>query len=336
MRMMEEVFEPEAIEQFIADNATELIGSPYQLRPLHGGLEASVALLDVQSVDAAGPRRFVVKKLEGVHRREAEAYRSVSQVDSAMAPRLHAITEGTRNAAYLFLDCVDSHSDWPWQELSHAESLIEQLARLHAAEAGPLVGEWDYDAVLQQSASDTFEFLSTLRRPGFEKVWRRRRSVEVLANDLPQIREWIRSDSRFPPTLIHGDAHPGNAIVCSTSLRPVLIDWGRARTGSPLEDLSSWLQSLGCWEPRARRSHDRLFRHYLKARNMSPVLTREVRDHYWIAAACNVLAGALKYHLWVACEAGADTPEFHHAMRLAEDSVRIIHRAHVCWKRAGG
>ena len=39
---------------------------------------------------------------------------------------------------------------------------------------------------------------------------------------------------------------------------PVLIDWARARAGSPFEDVSSWLQSLGFWEPAVKRKHDTL------------------------------------------------------------------------------
>src|SRR5919108_667753 len=73
--------------------------------------------------------------------------------------------------------------------------------------------------------------------------------------------------------------------------RAVLLDWARARRGSPLEDVSSWLQSLGYWELEARRRHDTLLRRYLKARAFAGELSRAVRDAYWLAAACNVLAG---------------------------------------------
>lgn len=64
----------------------------------------------------------------------------------------------------------------------------------------------------------------------------------------------------FGKVAIHGDVHTGNVLVRRHpgGAEPVLIDWGRARGGSPLEDLSAWLQSLGYWEPQARRRHDTL------------------------------------------------------------------------------
>jgi hypothetical protein len=45
-----------------------------------------------------------------------------------------------------------------------------------------------------------------------------------------------------------------------------LIDWARARRGSPFEDVASWLHSLGCWEPEARRRHDSLLTDVISTR----------------------------------------------------------------------
>jgi hypothetical protein len=84
----------------------------------------------------------------------------------------------------------------------------------------------------------------------------------------------------------------------------VLIDWARARIGSPLEDVASWLHSLGCWEPEARRRHDTLMRVYLDARRTPARLSADVRRAYWFASASNGLAGAIRYHLAVLSDEG--------------------------------
>jgi hypothetical protein len=70
----------------------------------------------------------------------------------------------------------------------------------------------------------------------------------------------------------------------------------RARPGAALEDVSAWVQSLGHWELQARRVHDTLVRTSLVARGLEPVLPRDFRRLYWVAGACNALAGALPYH----------------------------------------
>jgi hypothetical protein len=79
--------------------------------------------------------------------------------------------------------------------------------------------------------------------------------------------------------------------------------WLAARPGAPLEDVSAWVQSLGHWEPQARRYHDTLVRQYLAARGLEPRLDRTFRRLYWIAGACNALAGALRYHFVTAQQA---------------------------------
>lgn len=105
----------------------------------------------------------------------------------------------------------------------------------------------------------------------------------------------------------------------------LFLDWGRSRTGSPLEDVSSWLLSLRSWAPAAARDHDSLFRAYLAAADRPTELTPELRDAYWIAAASNVLAGALRYQLAVACESVGKTRT--NAIALARAAFRILRRA---------
>jgi hypothetical protein len=105
----------------------------------------------------------------------------------------------------------------------------------------------------------------------------------------------------------------------------VFLDWGRSRNGSPLEDVSSWLLSLRAWEPAAARDHDTLFRAYLAAADRPTALTAELRDAYWIAAASNVLAGALRYQLVVARESSGRQRAI--AIAQARAAFRVIRRA---------
>jgi aminoglycoside phosphotransferase (APT) family kinase protein len=130
--------------------------------------------------------------------------------------------------------------------------------------------------------------------------------------------------------------HSGNAMVRAgqEAERVVLLDWGRARLGSPLEDVSSWLQSLGYWEPEAKRRHDTLLQRYLVARGLVPRLGRDLRDAYWLASAGNVLAGALRYYLVVA-DGGGGAPSRTRAEagRAARDQLRVVRRADAIWRR---
>ncbi len=53
---------------------------------------------------------------------------------------------------------------------------------------------------------------------------------------------------------------------------------------------------------------------------------------YWLAGACNVLSGALRYHLALVHGWGAATPRVRSAaVRAARDALRIIRRADACW-----
>jgi hypothetical protein len=75
-------------------------------------------------------------------------------------------------------------------------------------------------------------------------------------------------------------------------------------------------------------------RRYLAARGLSTPLGRELRDAYWLAGACNVLAGALRYHLVVADGwGGAPSHARADAVRAARDHLRVIRRADAVWRR---
>jgi Ser/Thr protein kinase RdoA (MazF antagonist) len=217
--------------------------------------------------------------------------------------------------------------------------LIRRLARLHARTAAHSTAaslpSWDYESELRESSEATLQLLSRCRRHSeFDSLARCLPSVRRVAGALPNIRRELLGFLPLGTVAIHGDVHPGNVLVRQRAGKqePILIDWGRARTGSPLEDLNAWLQSLGYWEPQARRRHDTLLAGYLSARGMERRLSRELRAAYWLAGASNALSGALAYHLSVlldeteACDARKRS-----AAHSAHDWLRIIRRAAAVW-----
>jgi carbohydrate-binding DOMON domain-containing protein len=111
----------------------------------------------------------------------------------------------------------------------------------------------------------------------------------------------------------------------------VLLDWGIARLASPLEDVSSWLQSLGYWEPEARRRHDTVLTAYLSALGMNRTLTSSLRAAYWMAGGSNVLSGALLYHLDVAADQHRPQIQRAAAIKAARDALRVIRRTNAYW-----
>jgi aminoglycoside phosphotransferase (APT) family kinase protein len=150
---------------------------------------------------------------------------------------------------------------------------------------------------------------------------------------LPQARLQLLSATPSDSTVLHGDVHSRNVILRAGAEQPVLIDWGRARLGSELEDVSSWLHSLGTWVPEIRRSHDTLLRRYLAARGLPTALLRTVRDAYWLALASNSLAGALGYQLAVALDTVGRSPrERVDAVAALRQHLRVIRRADAVWR----
>ena len=66
-----------------------------------------------------------------------------------------------------------------------------------------------------------------------------------------------------PQTLIHGDAHIGNLFIdCD---RVGFLDWGMAKIGTPMRDLSFFL-TMGIESDDRRRDERDLIRHYLEVR----------------------------------------------------------------------
>ena len=299
------------------------------VRQLRGGLESSVARAVVrkaEGVDPGVPRRFVVKELRGTQRREAEVYRLLwRSFEEPPAPWLFDVVSGAE-ASYLYLEDVPSASSWPWRDEAAIAAVCRALALLHdapvSAEALP---PWDYESELIGSAEATLRVAEQAQTEG-GPIWRRLGDLKRIVTTLPALRARLRESGA---TVIHGDVHPGNVIVRRGRgpLKVALIDWGRARVASPLEDVSSWLHSLGCWDPEGRRRHDSLLRVYLDARGRGLALDCATREYYWLASASNGLAGAIRYHLAVLSDSRTGPRARRDSERAVREWERVIRGA---------
>ena len=311
-------------------------------RPLRGGLTAQgVRDLKVRYRDQRDRRRvasLVAKEVKGHTVRERWIYQLLHDWRAARAaPRLLAVEERGEDGAVLYLEAVRRARAWPWQEPCASRKVLERLADLHLettdSAALPRHADWDYEAELADSAPRTVEALEhSVSVQDIPALARALPAIRRVARALPAMREQLRRYRPLPAAVIHGDVHTGNVLLRRRRGReePILIDWGRARVASPLEDVSSWLQSLGTWEPEVRRRHDTLLRAYLDRRGLDPRLGRELRDAYWLAGASNAVAGALTYHLWQAREAPTQAQRGV-ALGAALDWLRVVRRADASW-----
>ena len=311
-----------------------------ELTELTGGLEASsVVLVTAKTRGAMGePFRFVVKRISGHARREAAIYRHLSRHGSQLPARPFWIDDAVEHSAALYLEALSCPAAWPWSRLETARLVLDEVAVLHAShrhDRGAALPAWDYDADLCRRAESLCATLEGLPRGGELHALRAALPiVRRLLIDIPRWRAHLLDLAPLGQTLIHGDLHTANVLFREgrTGARPVLIDWGRARAGSPLEDVSSWLQSLGYWESGAKLKHDTLLKGYLAPFGVG--LSEDVRTAYWLAGASNALAGALHYH--VACALAAkDGPTRDAALAAASDWIRILRRADIRWRALG-
>ncbi len=298
--------------------STRVVG----IAPLRGGLDAPVARLTLRGPELR-QRHVVVKRLANESRREAARYRLLGS-SGVMPALLGAVDHG--DSTWLFLECVRPVTSWPWRDSANTRLVLEQLARVHRFPAAGHADDWDYDAELLASTAETLAVAADLapRLPELH-IRRELRPLRRVAASLVAARQQM--NAVLGTALIHGDVHTGNVMLRNRAARPevVFLDWGRSRIGSPLEDVSSWLLSLRSWEPAAGRDHDTLFRAYLAAAALPPELPPQLRDAYWIAAASNALAGALRYQLLTACDAAGKTRAI--AAAHARSAFRAIRRA---------
>jgi hypothetical protein len=306
-------------------------------KPLQGGLCGQVTRVVIRFLNPArNPRTqaVVVKQVSGVHARELYAYTGL-KLPETFAPRLHG-SHVTPEGVLLFLEWIHSTGEWPWRNVDETARVLRRLATLHASvpvdSLPPELLAWDYESELADSTAATLEALESLPRK--MRFARFRRSAPALARVASSLADMRRQLLAEFPAIIHGDAHSGNLRFRRSGrrLNPVLLDWGRVRRGSALEDVCSWLHSLALWEPEARRRHDSLLQGYLAARGADVKLSRTIRDACWFASASNGLAGALRYYIGEL----QDAPEGSTAAEIAGWGaghwLRIISRADACWR----
>lgn len=311
-------------------------------REASGGLESrAVVRLRLRAQDVRGTQQsltLIAKRLEGIGVREARVYRDLlSQLDMRVAPDVFKVEPCSDRGVILFLEDVRSRVRWPWRDSSRSAAVLQQLAEFHETtrHRSAALPPWDYEIVLQESAIATLELMRRLRgKPEFAWLRHSLRPIDKIVSVLSKRRTELLAFGSFGSGPIHGDVHPGNVIERSSTRgsEPVLIDWARARTGSALEDVSSWLQTLAYWEPEARRRHDTLLMSYLRARGHEARLSSELREAYWIAAACNALAGALRHYCSLA-EASTERARRARAIHAARDWARMIERAYALSSR---
>lgn len=310
-----------------------------ELEPLRGGLIAPAVLRVTARYPRRGRRtswRFVAKRLPPGQHRELVVHRHLAaRLGDRLAPELLGHATLADGATVLFLEWVRPDRRWPWTDHENTRRATEHLARLHraldGAERPDALHAWDYQGELAESAATTLEAFDQLPRgPEWRLLRRVRTAVERVAEELPEMRRQLLAEGRG---WIHGDVHPGNVLLSRHrgEASTTFLDWARLRVGSPLEDLASWLLSLAHWEPAARRGHDRLALAYLRAAGLPEALGPTFRDAYWLAAASNALAGALRYQILAAVHASGRA-ERDKALGAARGWARSIRRADARWR----
>lgn len=300
------------------------------LEEIIGGLESRVVRATFRSAlpQDPWPSSFVVKELRGLARREAHIYRELwTRSTAPPAVRLLGI-ETTEDADYLFLEEATPQSAWPWNQTFTSVAVCQALARLHdSREYQPkTLIDWDYESHLARSAEETLAVALEARDQAGVRHWHRLGDLRRVVAALPRLRSALLQVTAF----IHGDVHSGNVILRAGGKAEIaFIDWARARLGSPFEDLASWLHSLGCWEPDARRRHDTLVRAYLEARCSKQRITTDLRTLYWFASASNGLAGAIRYHLLVLTDPARSSEMKVDSARVFRSWERVIRRVTV-------
>jgi hypothetical protein len=270
------------------------------------------------------PSQLVVKCLPHGFEREADVYDMLWR----HLPRPPAVRplgrERVAGATYLYLEDAQPSVRWPWKDTRHAGAVCRALARFHEHRLPHHTFWWDYEKDLTCSAETTLTLARTAHDRSGNRLWRRVGDLRRVVAALPQIRRRLLSRER---TVIHGDMHPGNVILRGADPEVMLIDWARARIGTPLEDVASWLHSLGCWEPEARRRHDTLMRIYLDARRTPRPFASDLRADYWFASASNGLSGAIRYHLAVLSDSGSSDATRYDSRRGLLAWQRVVRRA---------
>jgi aminoglycoside phosphotransferase (APT) family kinase protein len=313
-------------------------GLRIQTNPLAGGLTSSVmsARIVGRRCHRLVPSQLVIKMLSREETREVAIYDALwRHIDCPPAVRVFG-RDQQNGTTFIYLEHAQRYANWPWSDTRQAAAVCRELAALHDSRSLPRRAfQWSYERDLQASAAETLADAVAARDRSRRGYWRRIGDLSRVVEALPRLRHYLLSRER---AVLHGDVHPGNVILREreNQLRVVLIDWARARVGSPMEDIASWLHSLGCWEPEARRRHDTLMRAYLHARRTPRVFSRELRTAYWFASVSNGLSGAIRYHLAVLSDAASIDAARHDSQLALVAWERVVRRAAVLVKTSLG
>jgi hypothetical protein len=312
------------------------------LQRLAGGLESSFVLLVRATLHTRRARRalrFVVKGAPAAHAREVQVHqRCLPALPRRLGPLLLGSHQFEGTGVMMYFEEVRPRTRWPWANATAAGQTLDALAHLHQCHDDDVlaaVGDWAYEPVLLERGRATLGALEEIPRRFLPyDLLRTLPSARRLVLRLPRLRGELLAHAPFGRAALHGDVHSGNAMLVEGGHgdEALLVDWARARLGSPLEDVSSWLLSLGLWEPEARRRHDTLLLRYVQTWGVVSRLDEGLRGAFWVAGASNGLAGALAYHLWTLGRAlrGGVPSEIATALRPAQAWARVLRRADAC------
>jgi hypothetical protein len=260
--------------------------------PLSGGLDwcsVSRVCVTFRSAGSIVTGAFVAKHLQG---RELEVYRTLrATMKGAGAPRLLGMHHSSRD--------MRGPRQWPWSDQSAIRTLVRRLALIHSRSAGKflrVLADPDLESEKRSSAATTAEFYHQIPVGcGSAAVRPRHRAIDRIASDITAIRGYLMGRTRI--------------------VEAVLLDWGRARLGSPREGIASWLQSIAFREPQVRR-------------------LQEFRRPYCLAATPDASAGALRYHLAIVTDSTAPADDRYRSRSAANDWMRIAGPTDEYWRDA--
>jgi aminoglycoside phosphotransferase (APT) family kinase protein len=235
----------------------------------------------------------------GMGNREVRVYAEIAPALSMRVPACHFAAADADGTFLMLLEDLVARgaqiSDGSWAVPGKfARAAVADLADLHVRYEDPArlasVAAW---ATALRSKPAEF-ILRTLRH--VLDHCRDRLSDAYLAVVELYIDHYERIDAAWdagPQTLIHGDAHIGNLFLDGD--RVGFLDWGMARIGPPMRDLSFFL-TMGLESDDRRRGERDLVQHYLDVRRAiggRPIAFDDAWLAHRIHAAYTVIASFL-------------------------------------------
>lgn len=175
---------------------------------------------------------------------EAQIYAGLNLIDSTV-PKLRAVRD---DGTALVIDFVPGRSDirslTPAQRTETVSAYLTSLGAIHGVSLRRmglehlLAADGDSPDIAGCVRSELLRWESIMRRSSAG-------ADPLLEFGL----DWLRAnipESTSQPTLVHGDAGPGNFLFDSTGITGI-IDWELAHAGDPMEDLA-WVTLRGAFD----------------------------------------------------------------------------------------